>query len=132
MIAARTAASGDRFNGPEPEVGWNEHGAEVDFYDLKGILELVFDIRLPAFTLKRSEQVFFIPVSSGMSMLMNEWSDFSAGFIPRLSMQMNQKKALVLELDLSAIEILRGIASVKFEPLPKFPAVQRDWHWRCW
>ena len=114
--------------GRNREVGWNQDGAEVDFYDLKGILELVFaKFRLPAFTLKRSEQVFLHP-GQGADVYVNERM---VGFLGRIHPKIIDeyelsKKALVLELDLSAIEILRGIASVKFEPLPKFPAVQRD------
>ncbi|HYH04546.1 MAG TPA: phenylalanine--tRNA ligase subunit beta, partial [Bacillota bacterium] len=113
--------------GRRNETGWNQAGSEVDFYDLKGIVEMLSErFKLPAPVLSRSVQPFLHPGQSA-DVLMNGQT---VGFMGRVHPSVEEtygltKNAFIIELDLSLIEPLRNPAVVFAAP-PKFPAVQRD------
>lgn len=109
------------------EAGWNQAGSEVDFYDLKGIVEMISErFKLPTPVLSRSVQPFLHPGQSADIQMNGQ----TVGFMGRVHPLVEEaygltKNAFVIELDLTLIEPLRNHAVVFAAP-PKFPAVQRD------
>jgi phenylalanyl-tRNA synthetase beta chain len=110
------------------DAGWNQSQAEVDFYDLKGIMELIFTgFRLPAYTLKASAKPFLHPGQAADIYINDQTVGFLGQVHPKVIREFEiSKKALVMELDLTVLNRLRSVDTIKFEPLPKFPAVPRD------
>jgi phenylalanyl-tRNA synthetase beta chain len=110
------------------EIGWNQSRAEADFYDAKGIVELLFErLRLPQFTLKPSGQSFLHPGQSADVFVNGVMAGFFGQIHPNIQAKYElTKKTFVIELDLSRLDSLRETNTAIFEPLPKFPAVQRD------
>ncbi len=110
------------------DLGWNQNKAEFDFYDLKGILELIFTrFRLPVFTLNASTKPFLHPGQSAVIYINEKEVGFLGQIHPNVIREFEiNKKALVMELDLTVLDMLRASSAVKFAPLPKFPTVQRD------
>lgn len=118
---------GMALTGQRHDTGWNQVKNEVDFYDLKGILELLIDkFRFAGVTLESSKRPFLHPGQSAEIVVNGE----SAGYLGQVhpdvlkKYEMNQR-IFILEVDLSSVwATIDG--RIVFEPLPKFPAVQRD------
>ncbi|MGE5583453.1 MAG: phenylalanine--tRNA ligase subunit beta [Bacillota bacterium] len=110
------------------EIGWNQSRDEADFYDIKGVAELVFEkFRLPEFNLKPSSKPFLHPGQSADIFVNNLLVGFCGQAHPNVQNQYElSAKAFILELDLTALQGLINAEAVSFEPLPKYPAVQRD------
>ncbi|HBE78096.1 MAG TPA: phenylalanine--tRNA ligase subunit beta [Firmicutes bacterium] len=114
--------------GRSSEIGWNQPRAEADFYDVKGLVELVFDkMQLPRFKLELSTKPFLHPGQAADILINGQVVGFCGQVHPRIQAQYElTKKAFMVELDLSFLDSLRKTTMIQFEPLPKFPAVQRD------
>ncbi len=114
--------------GRQRETGWNQSRAEVDFYDVKGIVELIFEkFRLPEMTLKPSVQPFFHPGRSADVYVDGKMVGFFGQIHPSIgTLYELNKNAFLLELDFTILDGLRNTGIIGFKPLPKFPAVQRD------
>ncbi|HOJ76790.1 MAG TPA: phenylalanine--tRNA ligase subunit beta [Bacillota bacterium] len=113
--------------GRREEQNWNQPAAEYDFYDLKGILESIFEkFRLPLFTLERSTLPFYHPGQSAdiyvNGVKVGHFGRIHPEIIKRYELNNN---AYLMELNLSQLNEL-PISNIRFKPLPKFPAVQRD------
>ncbi len=110
------------------DIGWNQNQLEVDFYDVKGILELIFaKLRLPGYTLQPSTKPFLHPGQAADIYMNQRVIGFLGQIHPKTVQEFELgKKAFIMELDLAALEAIRAMETIKFEPLPKFPAVQRD------
>lgn len=109
------------------ETGWNQGLDEVDFYDLKGIMERLFqEFHFPAFTMEQAKRPFLHPGQAAEVYVNGR----SVGFLGQIHpavlerYELNQK-VFLMELDLSYLAPLAQ-TEVHFEPLPKFPAVERD------
>jgi phenylalanyl-tRNA synthetase beta chain len=109
------------------ENGWNQSRAEVDFYDLKGILEALFArLHLPQITLERSAQPFLHPGQAAEILVEGTSVGWFGQVHPDVAAEYGlTKKAFVMELDLSLLAPLRE-SEIVFEALPKFPALERD------
>ncbi len=107
--------------------GWNQERTEVDFYDLKGILDVLFEkFRIPEGTLDRSILPFLHPGQSADIRIDGKGIGFLGQIHPAVAEEYGLiKRVFILELDLTAIFPLRR-ADVLFEALPKFPALERD------
>ena len=114
--------------GRQRETGWNQSREEVDFYDAKGIVELIFEkLRLPEMILKPSGQPFFHPGQSADVYVNGRMVGFFGQIHPNIgALYELSKKAFIIELDLTSLDGLRKTDIITFEPLPKFPAAQRD------
>ncbi|HBF39858.1 MAG TPA: phenylalanine--tRNA ligase subunit beta [Firmicutes bacterium] len=114
--------------GRKREIGWNQSREEVDFFDAKGIVELIFErLRLPEIILKPSTQPFFHPGQSADIYLNRKMVGFFGQIHPNIGTRYElNKRAFFIELDLSSLDERRMTDIIRFEPLPKFPAVQRD------
>lgn len=113
--------------GRKNELSWNQTREEYDFYDLKGILEMIwerFDLPEPKYT--RSSRPYLHPGQSAEVL----WENKNIGYLGQVHPGVLErygitKKVFIMELNLNAVaELIPG--TVTFEPLPKFPAVQRD------
>ena len=113
--------------GRKNELSWNQTRDEYDFYDLKGILEMIwerFDLSSPQYI--RSNRPHLHPGQSAEV----QWEGKNIGYFGQVHPAVLEryglvKKVFLLELNLTAVAERTG-ATVTFEPLPKFPAVQRD------
>lgn len=109
------------------ETGWNQSPDEVDFYDLKGIMERLFQqFRFPAFTVERAKRPFLHPGQAAEVYVNGR----SAGFLGQIHPAVLERyeldqKIFLMELDLSYLAPLAE-TEIRFKPLPKFPAVERD------
>lgn len=113
--------------GLKNETGWNQSKEEYDFYDLKGILETLWDrFGLPLPEYQRSSRPYLHPGQSAEIRL----KDRNIGYLGQIHPDVLKryeltKKVYLMELNLSVMTELSQI-NITFEPLPKFPAVQRD------
>jgi phenylalanyl-tRNA synthetase beta chain len=113
--------------GRKNELNWNQTRDEYDFYDLKGILEMLWErFDLPGPQYIRSSRPYLHPGQSAEV----QWEGKSIGYFGQVHPGVLErygitKKVFIMELNLNAVADLAP-ATVIFEPLPKFPAVQRD------
>ncbi|NLY74918.1 MAG: phenylalanine--tRNA ligase subunit beta [Firmicutes bacterium] len=113
--------------GRKNETGWNQPDQEYDFYDLKGILEIIWDrFGLPQPRLTRSNRPYLHPGQSAEVFLGDKCVGYLGQVHPGVLKNYQLTKAVFLmELNLSSLaELIRQ--EIVFEPLPKFPAIQRD------
>lgn len=110
----------------EPK-GWNQNSSEVDFYDIKGIVEELFD--------KLSIDKYTVEVGEHYAMHPGKTAEFKKGkevlatigeVNPKVTSAFNiPKKIYVFECD---VETLKKYSAKNFhyEQLPKYPAITRD------
>jgi phenylalanyl-tRNA synthetase beta chain len=106
---------------------WALPREKVDFYDLKGCIEGIWDLlRLPPFSLRRSEKQYLHPgisaeiYSDGESL--GDW-----GLIhPQVAANFEIEVPLVIgEINLSRLMSFKK-TSIHFESPPRFPSIERD------
>jgi len=114
-------------SGIREPVTWNGTEAEVDFYDLKGVVESLFEeLFLPGFHLVPEAAPVFLK-GSGFAV---RAKDSNLGFLGEISPEILgdfdlRDKIYLSELDLG--QIIGMIPGERlFTPLPKFPPVERD------
>ena len=118
---------GIALSGRKNEINWNQTRDEYDFYDLKGILEMIwerFDLPQPEYV--RSRRPYLHPGQSAEV----QWEGKNIGYFGQVHPNVLgrydlDKKVFIMELDLTAIAGLVP-STIIYEPLPKYPAVQRD------
>lgn len=110
---------------------WNAPAEKVDFFDLKGALESVFDYLGIAerISYTADEPKGFHPGRSASVFLKTPQGDLRIGTLgqlhPELQLEMDLDDTYVAELQL---EPLYGVAgeTVNYRDLPRFPSMQRD------
>lgn len=114
-------------SGRKNEIGWNQTRDEYDFYDLKGILEMIwerFDLPQPQYI--RSKRPYLHPGQSAEVLSDGKTIGYLGQIHPNVLERYDlDKKVFIMELNLTVIAGLIPSA-ITFEPLPKYPAVQRD------
>ena len=110
----------------EPK-GWNQNSAEVDFYDMKGILEELFSrIAIDKYTVEAGEHFAMHP---GKTAVFKKGKDILAtvGEIhPAISAAFDiPKKMYVFEADVETL-LKYTAKNFHYEQLPKYPAITRD------
>lgn len=111
----------------QPEL-WDK--GEFDFFDLKGVLERVFESLSIArnVRLEEASQIRFLhPGKSARIVTGGE----EAGFLGELHLDFQEKlgvpkRVYLFELDLQKLASFVKSAKKRFSPLPKFPSVRRD------
>ena len=113
--------------GRQADLGWNQAKTEADFYDLKGLMELIAaKFRLPELRWERAKTAFLHPGQSAEVYCGDHQIGFLGQIHPRvLDRYELSKNVLVLEMDLTVIDSLRQPEQT-FSALPKFPALERD------
>jgi phenylalanyl-tRNA synthetase beta chain len=107
--------------------GWNQTGSEYDFYDLKGLWELIASqFTLPEAELQRSGQPFLHPGQAADLRLDGQAVGYCGRIHPRIEEAYGLGQPVyLLELDLTLVEPMRN-PKIVFAMPRKFPAVQRD------
>jgi phenylalanyl-tRNA synthetase beta chain len=105
---------------------WEPEEAEVDLYDLKGILEELFSNLKLDFEMKPEPDALFAQ-QRGFAVLMPE---VKVGMVGELSEEARKvfgirDQVFLAELDLEEM-VAKVPQEVRFAPLPKFPPVDRD------
>ena len=118
-------------SGPGSPLSWHEKPREMDFFDLKGIIEeLLLRLGLKAFRFVRAEEPPFHSGRAARLLIEEE----ELGLLGELHPQVRENfelegPTLAAELDLEAIlEIAIALSGPvgRYRPLPQFPAVLRD------
>jgi phenylalanyl-tRNA synthetase beta chain len=113
--------------GRRHETGWNQTGAEFDFYDLKGLWELIVaKFALPEPELQRSAQPFLHPGQAVDLALSGQSVGYLGRIHPRIQAVYGLSQPVyLLELDLTLAGAWLN-PEIEFCAPRKFPAVQRD------
>lgn len=113
--------------GKKNETGWNLSKEEYDFYDLKGILEMIWEhFGLPQPEYTRSTRPYLHPGQSAEVIVEGAQIGYLGQVHPETLKRYDlRKKVYLMELNLTALAELCH-TDISFEPLPKFPAIERD------
>ena len=111
----------------EPQ-GWAQSSARGDFYDMKGVVEqLLKDLRVPDVRWDAQHDELFYHPGKSCALYQGERLLGTLGEIHPIVLHNFDigQPAILCDLDLEALFALSGSA-VKFQPLSRFPDVQRD------
>ena len=108
---------------------WSGGGRDVDFFDIKGLIERVCEaLAVPVRTATHTEDW----LTPGRAATLSA-GDTCVGVLGQLSPSLAERHGLpaadgvyVAEIDLDAIEAVAGIRDARIQPLPKYPSVTRD------
>lgn len=113
--------------GRKANIGWNQPSANVDFYDLKGYLELILDrFKVENVELTRSNRPFLHPGQAADILCSGEIIGYLGQVHPRIAESYGlSQPAFLMELDLHLL--MKNVnPTITYKALPKFPAMQRD------
>ncbi len=119
---------GVMLTGKAVKKGWDEEERNLDFFDLKGILESICNIYYPAGSLriKEKEYSFFHPRISGVI----DISDLDMGIIGKIHPALIEETEIgqgVYYMEINLDEFVKNIKeSVKFKPISPFPSIDID------
>ena len=101
-------------------------GGDNDFFDMKGAIERIAEVFQLAFTYERADKPYLHPGVSANVLYNGVCVGCLGELDPAIALSLGlDKKVYLAELDLAAIESdLDDV--VRYENLPKFPAVKRD------
>ncbi|MER3446102.1 MAG: phenylalanine--tRNA ligase subunit beta [Candidatus Dadabacteria bacterium] len=103
---------------------------EFDFFDLKGILERVFEVFSisEGMGFEEASQIRFLhPGKSAKALFGGEEVGFLGELHPEFQERLGISKGIyIFEIDLDRLFVLQRGAEKRFHPLPKFPSVRRD------
>ena len=110
----------------EPK-GWSQQSAEVDFYDLKGIIEELFErLSIKKYTVERGEHFAMHP---GKTAVFKKGKDvlITLGELhPKVAASFDlSKKVFVFDADVATLSRYAA-KSFHYDSLPKYPSITRD------
>ena len=110
----------------EPK-GWSQSAAEVDFYDLKGILEELFDrLSIKKYSVERAEHFAMHPGKTAAFKKGKEVLITFGELHPKVAESFDlTKKIFVFEADIATL-MKYAAKSFHCEPIPKYPSITRD------
>jgi len=117
--------------GSRSEAQWNRQAEAYDFYDAKGILELVFEVLGVAgkITFAAAPVDGLHPGRSAEVLLNAEHGTVRIGYVgqlhPALQLEQDLEDTYVLELELGPLNE-HAVFAIASRPLPRFPAIVRD------
>jgi len=114
--------------GKAVEKRWNEEERDIDFYDLKGILEFIFSIYYPQGNLKIEEEQhsFFHPRISG-KIIINQKTMGVIGKIHPLIVEEVEINQDVYYMELNMDEFINNMEEArKYKAIPSFPSIDID------
>lgn len=108
--------------------GWNQARDQVDFYDIKGIVELIadkFNLPMPL-EYQRSARPYLHPGQSAEVFFEGESLGYLGQIHPKVATEYElTQPVFFLELNLNRLAQL-GQRDLVFKALPKYPAIERD------
>ena len=112
--------------GKEREYFWRGASPELDFFDLKGVLEGMLDCFGLSLEVKRSEEPFLNRHNASGVFV----GDVKAGWAGELKQEVLaaygiEQKVYAAEVDLTILAE-RGLTERKYQPIPRYPSVVRD------
>ncbi len=113
--------------GRKAELGWNQSKDYYDFYDIKGLMELIADaFNITGLTFAVSSRPYLHPGQAADILVEGRIVGYLGQVHPRVAKNYElTEKAYLLEVDLEVLA--EGWQrDILFKPLPKFPAVERD------
>ena len=117
------AATGKR----QPEL-WDKAG--FDFYDLKGVLERIFELHslVKRLRFEPTKQIGFLhPGKSSKVLVQDEEIGILGQLHPEISEKMDISQGVyVFEVDLDKVADCYMGEELSFRPIPRFPSVRRD------
>ena len=110
----------------EPK-GWSQAAAEVDFYDLKGIIEELFDrLSIKKYTVERGEHFAMHPGKTAVFKKGKEVLITFGELHPKVAEAFDlTKKIFIFEADVATL-MKYAAKSFHCEALPKYPSITRD------
>jgi phenylalanyl-tRNA synthetase beta chain len=104
--------------------------AEFDFYDLKGVVERIFELHslVKRLRFEQTRQVGFLhPGKSSKVLIQDEEIGILGQLHPEISEKMDISQGVyVLEIDLDKLAEFYIGKRLQFRPIPRFPFVRRD------
>lgn len=113
--------------GRRHEVGWNQAGDMVDFFDMKGIVEELFRVLgITKYTVEAGEHFALHPGKTALFKKGREVIATVGELHPQAAENFGIKqKVYLFEMDVEVLMKYTG-KSFHFESLPKYPAIERD------
>ncbi|NLY10414.1 MAG: phenylalanine--tRNA ligase subunit beta [Firmicutes bacterium] len=112
--------------GARQELMWNIIQEDYDFYDIKGLLELVLSLFAADFVLKKGIHPVFHPERQAQVLLNGKVIAVLGETHPEIQRIYDlPKRSYLLELNIDAL-VERAKSEFKFNQLPRFPVVERD------
>jgi phenylalanyl-tRNA synthetase beta chain len=108
--------------GENPEFGWKQPVKSADFFDMKGLLEMLF--KISGMDGIRFVEEATVPFRQGGKYLLNGKSVARFGRVETGGFDIKQP-VYFADLDLDLLSVL-SLPAVKFKEWSKFPSVQRD------
>lgn len=115
-------------SGLREEESWHKPGAEVDFYDLKGALELLLEgLGIKEYNFQPgANEPFLHPTKSAQIRAQDKFLGIMGELHPDIKEVFDFNQAVyIFEINFSLLQELTAEKRV-FQPLPRFPAVFRD------
>ncbi len=101
-------------------------GGKNDFFDMKGVIEKLAELFHITFKYERAEKTYLHPGVSANILLSKETVGCFGELDPAIALSLGlDKKVYLGELDLTALAKVMD-DNVRYQNLPKFPAVKRD------
>jgi len=113
--------------GRRSELSWTTDKSSVDFYDMKGVLEMLLDaFKADDYQLTRDTQPYYHPGKSCAVVLGGKTVGFFGALHPAAAEAFNvPAETYVMELELEAL-IPYASRVPHYSSLPKYPAITRD------
>jgi phenylalanyl-tRNA synthetase beta chain len=99
---------------------WSASRREVDFFDVKGLVERIADALQVELTFAGAETPAFLVPGRAANVFAGKEKVGEVGLLAR------DQDVYVAELDLEALAAARPRAPLRFKPLPRYPSIARD------
>lgn len=113
--------------GKRSPLNWNQDKAAVDFYDVKGVVEVLFaKLGIGKYTVEAGAHHAMHPGKTAVFKKGKEIIAYVGEVHPEVLAQMDiTKKAYLFEMDVATLMKYANLLC-RYQPLPKYPAISRD------
>ncbi|WIW71753.1 phenylalanine--tRNA ligase subunit beta [Anaerosinus gibii] len=113
--------------GKRTDIAWNQGKDTVDFYDAKGVIEVLFErLGIQKYTVQAGEHYAMHPGKTALFMKGKEIIAYVGEVHPQVQAQMNiTKKTYLFEMDIEKLMKYSAL-TCRYQSLPKYPAMSRD------
>ena len=113
--------------GKRTDIAWNQGKDIVDFYDAKGVIEILFErLGIQKYTVQAGEHYAMHPGKTAFFMKGKEIIAYVGEVHPQVQAQMNiTKKTYLFEMDIKTLMKYAAL-TCRYQSLPKYPSMSRD------